>query len=701
MQLQVRHSIPGRMRLHVPVLKLEPDFGELLVRFFQQQANVTHARANVACACVVIEFRGEITQFLKHLSTSRWRDLRSILARSSNQEISRRPPQAPETNGSLPYATASVLLSWIASPLVALLNISLIVWNAVPIWKRALHVLKHERRMNVDLLDGLATVIALSQGQIFTAAFMVWLISLGDWIRNQTAAKSKGAVANLLEYQGHTACVLRNGEFVRVPAMEIHPADVVMVRAGEMIPVDGHVEDGLTTVDQKMVTGESMPVLRENGDRVYAGTVVCEGEMRVIASRVGSDTTAAQIVSMIESAPVAETRVQNYAEKFADRLVAPWLAMSLGVFAATRNVDRLLSMAIIDYGTGIRVAAPTSILASMAAAARQGILIKGGRQMEKLAQADTMIFDKTGTLTRGLPHVVGVRSYQQRSFPGPKILEMAAALEATVKHPLAEAIVGKARQSRMKIPEVAESKYRIGMGVEARVNGYFVQLGSARFLRASGVKLNRAHGDLTSFDNRGCSTVVMAVNGELAGAVACADRVRTESRDVIRALHKHGIKNVMMVTGDTDITARAVSNQLGIDRVFAQTLPHEKVEIVSELQRQGRTVVMVGDGINDSPALAYADVGIAMRNGADAARETADVVLMEDNLWKLPSAVQISHNAMRLIRQNYAMIAGLNTLALLLCIPSGLVSAGTIAAISNGSTILASLNAIRPLLRLR
>jgi Cu2+-exporting ATPase len=575
------------------------------------------------------------------------------------------------------------------------------VWNAIPIWKRALVVLFTERRLNVDFLDGLSIVIALIQGNVFTAAVIIWLISLGDWIRDRTAAKSKRAMEGLLEYQGRGAWVVRDGKVIRVTAAEVVAGDEVVIYAGEMIPVDGEVQSGSATVDQKTITGESMPVVRIEGERVYAGTVVREGKLRVRAAKVGKDTTAAQIVSLVESAPVTETRVQNYAEKFADRLVAPWLAASTGVFALTRNVDRLLSMTIIDYGTGIRVAAPTSILAYMTVAARRGILIKGGSQMEKLAQAETLIFDKTGTLTRGRPHVVDVVSYNRRHFPESKVLQVAAAVEVRVKHPIAEAIVARACESGLELPERTASRYSLGMGMEAQVNGYFVQLGNSRFLKASGVSLDRAAGDLKRMDESGCSVLMMAIDGELVGAIPCRDQIRPESRDVIQALRRRGIRNVLMVTGDSATTARNVCEELGVDKAYAEALPADKAEIVKRLQKDGHRVVMVGDGINDSPALAFADVGIAMKNGADVARESSDVVLMEDNLWKLPLAVELSHAAMGLVRQNYWLIAGLNTLAVALALPAGLVRPGAIAAISNGSAILASLNAIRPLMGVR
>jgi heavy metal translocating P-type ATPase len=699
MQFSIQHSLPGRIRVYLPALRLNPALGDLLLAWLKCQEHVDDVRLNPYCYSIVIQYRsGAATPWMEHLGNITPQQLRPAALQDPVKALI--PPAASTlgVNSTLRFTTLSLGLSLISVPAGALFNLPLLLWNAAPIFKRAAMVVIRERRLNVDFLDGLSIVFALTLNQLFTAAFIVWLISLGDWIRDRTAAKSKRAIATLLEFESRIAWVVRDHRIIQIPAVEVRTGDTAIVYAGEMIPVDGEIVSGAATVDQKTITGESMPVLRKNGDRVYAGTVVREGKLRLLATRVGRDTTAAQIVSLVESAPVTETRVQNYAEKFADGLVAPWLAVSIGAWALTGNMERLLSMMIIDYGTGIRVAAPTSILAYMTAAARQGILIKGGSQMEKLARADTLIFDKTGTLTRGVPHVVEVLSYDERLFPVQHILEIAAAVETRVKHPVAEAIVTKAQEANLTIPGRSSSKYRVGLGVEAQVNGYYVHLGSNRFLKENGVQTERAASDIRRFEELGCSTLVMAINGDLVGAIPCVDQVRPESREVIRKLHKSGIRNVIMVTGDSATAARNVSRELGIDRVFAETLPADKAEIVKMLQAEGRTVVMVGDGINDSPALAYADVGVAMKNGADVARESADVVLMEDNLWKLAAAVELSHQAMGLVRQNFGIIAVLNTVAVVLAIPSGLVSPAIIAGISNGSAILASVNAFRPLL---
>jgi heavy metal translocating P-type ATPase len=702
MLFQIRHSISGRIRLRIPALKNNPSLGELLTGWLKAQPGVLGVRLTPGCFSVVIDYSKQADaprlSWLRMLERITPQHLRvQATPQLETGSSAKNPSLEWLRSGPLAFATGALALCFLPSAKV--LTIPVLLWTAIPSWRRALTVLIHERRLNVDFLDGLAVVIAVFRAQVFTAAFMVWLISLGDWIRDRTAAKSKKTLTELLAFKGQTAWVIRRGTVVRIPAAAVKPGNVVIVYPGELIPVDGVITQGSATVDQRMITGESMPLLRSVGDSVYAGTVLREGKLRLEARRVGSQTTAAQIVNMVESVPKAETRVQNYAEKFADHLVAPWLVAALGTFAITQDAERFLSMVIIDYGTGIRVAAPTSILSYMVAAARQGILIKGGAQMEKLAHSDTIVFDKTGTLTIGMPQVLDVISYDPRRFPAPKILQIAAAVEARLKHPMAEAIVAKARDENLAKLTRSNSRYELGRGIEAQVNGYHIHLGSSRFLRDNGINLGRARNDLRRLEELGCSNLLFAVDGNLLGLLPCVDKLRPESRNVIRALHNRGIKHTILLTGDNSATASSVARQLGMDQFFSNALPSEKAEIVRKLQAEGRTVAMVGDGINDSPALAYADVGIAMKNGADVARESADIVLMQDDLWKVVAAIEISHNAMHLIRQNFAIIAGLNTLALGLAIPARMVSPTVTAMISNGSAILATMNAMRPLMR--
>jgi Cu2+-exporting ATPase len=335
----------------------------------------------------------------------------------------------------------------------------------------------------------------------------------------------------------------------------------------------------------------------------------------------------------------------------------------------------------------------------MTHAARQGILIKSGAHLEKLAEIDTMVFDKTGTLTSGTPHVLDVLCYSERHFPIRKMLGLAAAAESRLQHPVAEAIRARTTQDKIDVPQCQEVQYRVGRGVEARINGYYLHLGSERFLRESSIDTRRAGRDQRELNEQGYSSLMLAIDGKVAGLIPYADRIRAESLEVVEKLHSLGVKNTVMLTGDNETVARAVSGSLGLRRYVADVLPAEKAEFVQDLRRKGHVVAMVGDGINDSPALSFADVGIAMKHGAQVAHESANIVLMEDNLWKLVQAVEIARDGVRLIRQNYMIVALMNTVALALALPGGLITPQMTAVISNGSAIVASLNAIRPTLR--
>jgi cation-transporting P-type ATPase C len=711
MKFEVVHSVPGRIRLHVDALHRSPEVAELFVKWLSMQPAVTHVVANIWSSSIVVTFTpgAELVwlRAMRRITVPRLKTVRSAAATPISPDRQERSiasqAQAARERAwplLLPMGLAGIagVFSLAAVPGLAVSAVPLLAVGAAPVWIRALNVLRIERRLNVDFLDGLAIAVALLHGEPFTAAVIVGLIAIGDYIREKTAARSKKSIRELLQFQGKTAWVLRRKTIVQVPAQSVKVGNTVIVHPGDMIPVDGVVLDGCATVDQKTITGESMPVVARPTHTVYAGTTLHEGKLKLRAQQVGEQTTAARIVQLIETAPVTETRVQNYAEKFADRLVTPWLMGATALWAATGNIERFLSMLIIDYGTGIRVAAPTSILACMTAAAHQGVLVKSGGQMERLANVDTIVFDKTGTLTRGTPEVLDIITFDKQRFPAAKILQLAAAVEARLKHPIAEALVAKARRANLEVLPHSKSHYQVGLGIEARVNGYSVHVGNSRFFRQSGIEVDEAQNDLRKLAECGCTTVLFAVNGQLVGLIPCTDQVRDDAAEVIAALHSRGVRELIMVTGDNATAAKAVGDRLGIDRCIADTLPAEKVEIVRRLQQEGRIVAMVGDGINDSPALAYADIGISMKHGADVARESADVVLMEDSLRKLITAIDISRQAMSLVKQNVGIIGVLNTLAFALSLPPGLVRPGLTASISNGSAILASLNAVRPLL---
>jgi Cu2+-exporting ATPase len=714
MEFTVRHSIPGRLRLYVPALYRQSSFSDSAIVWLQKQSGIKRVRINHDCASLIIEFDQGAAQTLSallfYLSSADLDQVRALITQIPRSDedtsappargtLDATPPLAPR-RWPLVFPTLSLLLAFSLHPVAVSLNVPLMLWNAFPIAKRAWRVWNREQRLNVDFLDVLAVSVSIGQGRLLAGAVITWVICLGDWIRDLTGAGSRRAMSDLLEFRAKTAWVLREGIIVPIPSSQLSIGDTIIVYPGEMIPADGEIIHGEASVDQKTITGESLPITRTKGDAVFAVTVIREGQITIRASRVGSQTIAGQIAELVDAAPVGDTRIQNHAEKFADRLVLPTLALATGTSLLARDLNRFLSLVIVDYGTGIRVAAPTAVLSSMTHAARAGIIIKSGGHMERLAEVDTVVFDKTGTLTHGVPTVVDVISYQRR-ISADLLLALTAAVEGRLRHPVAEALRAKAQELSVEIPSCDETRLSVGLGVQGQVNGYYLHVGNERFLQQSHIRVNRILGDRTVFDERGYSCLYIAIDGVFSGLVPYADQIRPESAAVIKTLRAMGMRNTIMLTGDNAVVARATAEGLGLTRLYSDMLPADKAEVIQELRRDGNVVAMVGDGLNDSPALSYADVGIAMKYGAEVTQESAQVVLLEDSLWKVVSAIDISRGAVRLIRQNYAIVATLNTaaLALALVLPGGLISPVATAMISNGSAILASLNGMRPLLR--
>jgi Cu2+-exporting ATPase len=697
--------LPGRLRLRVPDLRVRTTAADKVVAWLARQDGIKAVRPNYECASLLIEYdeahREDIEGMMSTLGMVTLRDLKAFIALDNAPPppaAPKQPPKPPSPAAVLVLPSLSFILAFSVNPLAIAVNVPLMLWNSVPIVKRAWTVLRGQRRLNVDFLDTVAIAASLWQQLFITGSIIVWLIRLGDSIRDLTAQGSKKAIAELMEFQSRTAWLVRDGAVVSVPAASLEAGDTIIVYPGEMVAVDGEVLDGTALIDQKTITGESLPVSRSVGEAVFAATVLRDGQITVRAVRTGAQTTAGQIAELVDGAPIGDTRMQNHAERFADRLVVPTLALAAGTAAVTADFQRFLSLVIVDFGTGIRVAAPTSVLSSITHAARSGIIIKSGGHMEKLAEVDTIVFDKTGTLTHGEPQVVDVLAYNDH-FSADRVLALAVAAETRLQHPVAEALRARARILGLTTPECDHTDYKVGLGVEGMVDGHYLHVGSQRFMRTSGIDTTRSHRDRIELDERGYSVLYTAIDGKLAGLIPYADQVRDESRPVIEALHKMGIKHTIMLTGDNATVARAVGSRLGLSRQIADMMPSDKADVILDLKRRGHVVAMVGDGINDSVALTYSDVGIAMRFGAEVTHESAHVVLMEDSLWKLVKAVEISRGAVSLIKQNYGIVAVLNALALGLALPGGLVTPAFTAVLSNGSAIVASLNGVRPLFR--
>lgn len=690
--IQVVHQIPGRIRLRVPALARHPELADRILAAGMAHPGVRRIRVNLACASVVVE--GEPTA-PDGASTS------SLIGRwlAAPRPPTTRPTEAPTTSAlsrllPLGLSLGSIALTFVGG-LGPGLALGLTLSSALPIVLRGLKTLIAERRLTVDHLDSTAVMLMASLGDVRGAALMCGLVHLGEEIRERTARRSQRAALDLQTALGRSAWLVRGPEKVQVRVDQLQVNDTVVVYPGDLIPVDGVILDGPATVDQKMLTGESVPILKTTGDRVFAGTVVADGKLYVRAEAVGTATRAGWIVRLLEEAPDLDSRAAAYAHRFADRLVAPTFALAGASLVLTGNVARAASILIVDFATGIRISAPTSVMATLAQAARNGVLIKSGRAIEQLATADTIIFDKTGTLTRGEPEVSDVVSLDKQFSPD-DMLALAAAAEMRLRHPTARAIVRHAQQRRVTIPGREELRNLPGFGVMARVEGQVIRVGSARFMGTVGLSVDRLNGVVTRQKEKGASLAFVAVNGTLAGLLAYRDPVRQESREVITQLRARGIREILLVTGDESQAAQTVAQSLGIRRVHAGVLPDEKAAIVRELQAQGRLVAVIGDGINDAPALAQADASVSLPHGADIAQETADVLLTDSDLSSLIRAIDLARQCVGLIRQNLVVVGVPNAAALALASVGSLSPVGS-TLLNNGSTLVAALNSLRPL----
>jgi len=578
-----------------------------------------------------------------------------------------------------------------------MLTAGVVLTAAMPVFQRALDSIRYHRQLNIDFLDGLAISLHTWQGGFFPAAFMLGLIEGGELIRDMTARNSERASLDLLDCLNGEVLVKRNGEEMRIPAKTVQQGDLVMIYPGDQIPVDGYIVRGTALVDQCKLTGESLPVTRAQGEEVFASTLVVDGHICVLAERLGNNTRAGLILALIESAPVHDTRVENYAANLANQLVVPTLATAAVVGIWSGDLNRAIALLTLDLGTGIRISVPTTILSALTYAARTGVFIRSGRAIEMLAKIDTVIFDKTGTLTQGRARVTAIKSLHSQ-VSETELLILAATVEQGLTHPIAEAITRHAREAKLALYNCESWEYQVGLGVTATINGMQLLVGSQRLMHQAAVSLDSLYQYYPDIQSGSYSPVYVAGNGDLLGVILYSDPVRVESQEVIQELQDLGI-TVYMLSGDVTRVAKVVAHELGIapDCVYAEAFPERKVEVVKAMHDHGKTVAFCGDGINDSGALAYADVSISFAGATDIARETADVVLMENDLRGLIHAIRIAQQAMEIIWQNTAIVAVPNLSAVVAGILFALDPILAII-INNGSAILAELNGLRPLL---
>jgi P-type Cu2+ transporter len=695
---QIVHTVKGRIRFRIGQLHNNSAYGERLLTLIGNDCRFDRVRVNYASKTLTIWYakHGE-SQAQIQTDLIRLIQAANEPALLVHPAVNRQQPQADSSFWSglrLPAVATvlSVLGGWWGLPIAPILIRGTLAIAALPVLKRAFEGIRAENRLNVDFLDMSAIAITTLQGHFLTASSMVVLIQLGESIRNKTARSTQNSTQDLLGSFSQVVWVERDGQKQEIPLEEVEIGDIVVIYPGEQIPVDGRITSGKALIDEQKLTGESMPVVRSQGEAVYASTLVREGCIYLKTESKGTDTRAGRTVQLIQEAPIHDTRIENYAAKIADRAVMPTILLGGLVYALTRNPARAASVLTLDFATGIRVSVPTTVLAALNHSARRGILIRSGRALEQLAAIDTIVFDKTGTLTQGEVAIVSIRSTGERSRSD--ILRLAATAEQRITHPVAEAITRYAFAQGIKIGQRDEWHFYVGLGIEATIERETVLVGSKRFLVQKGISLE----NLPELEYKEAATIYIASGGQLQGVLQYLDPLRPESRQIVTDLENKG-SEIHMLTGDQQQRAHLIAAQLEIPatQVHAEAFPETKAQVVQQLQQQGKTVAFVGDGINDSAALAYADVSVSFRNGSDIARETADVVLMNDDLHGLIEAIAIARQARQIIHQNTGIVAIPNLFGFVMAATVGL-NPMVATTINNGSSVVAGANGLRPLL---
>jgi heavy metal translocating P-type ATPase len=698
---RIKHAIRGRLRIVLPLLASQKPLFDALQQHLSSTKGITGIDGNYRCNSVTIQYEFAVIQKDQILRLIEVLTIHDLVAMKAEWPAVVREDRDVSL-GYLKLAGVGTGMALVLGglPMLALpLVYPLLVYICIPVYKRAWRVWKTERRLNVDFLDAMALTTGMLTGDVINASLMVFLIHLGDYIRDLTAASSRRTIRKLLDFQDNYAWVVIDGVEVQMTVRDIAEGAVVVLNVGDLIPVDGEIIDGELIVDQQVLTGESMPVHKEIGDTVFASTVIKDGKAYAKATRTGEQTKVAQVVQMVENAPLYETKMQNHAEKFADRLVVPSLITTGLLFVPTLNLAQLTALLTVDFGTGIRISAPTAVLSCMISAASNGILIKGGSYLEKLYQADTIVFDKTGTLTTGVIRVEDLVTFN--GFEELEMLSYAATAELQMTHPIAEAVVAHAESMGLPQRTRDEVKYAVGRGVQSLVEGRPTLVGSPRLMRENAIDMNAEVQDTADrLIDGGKACLYVAIDGKLAGIISFRDQVRPEAKHMIDELHRVGVKQVVMLTGDVKRVAIPVSKALGIDLCIAEMLPEQKAEVIIDLKEKGHTVAFVGDGINDSVALSYADIGFSVNTGADITKETAGVILLNDNLLSIPKAFEISKQTVRLIKENYRIVGVFNVVAYGLAAVM-LASPVVTTLISNGSAVFACLNGMKPLMKLK
>ena len=690
MKFIIKHEIPGRIRVHMVQPKMTFEEADILLYYLVNLENVTKAKVYERTQDAVIYYekdRREIIKALQKFGYDR------VTVPEGLTEHSGRQMNAEYQEKLL----MKVVMRFggkflIPAPVRA-------VWTGV----RSLKYLQQgivslkKGRLEVAALDATAIGVSILRRDMNTASSIMFLLGIGELLEEWTHKKSVGDLARDMSLNVGKVWLLREEQEILVPAKQIEPEDLVVVRMGNVIAFDGVVSGGEAMVNQASMTGEAVPVKKTAESYVYAGTVVEEGELIICVKAVSRATRFEKIVTMIEESEKLKSNLESHAEHLADQLVPYTLAGTILTWLLTRNVTKALAVLMVDFSCALKLAIPISVLSAIREAGAHNITVKGGKYMEAAANATTIVFDKTGTLTEARPTVRKVVSFCEQSED--ELLRMAACLEEHFPHSMAKAVVEAARKRGLEHEEMhSKVNYIVAHGISSTIEGKRVVIGSHHFVFED-EKCSVREPWIRQFETlpEECSLLYLAIEHELAAVVCIEDPLRKEAADVVRALKATGLEKVVMMTGDSEKTAASVARRVGVDAYYSEVLPEDKAKFVEQERASGRTVIMIGDGINDSPALSAANVGIAIRDGAQIAQEIADITISAENLWEIVMLRRLSEALMRRIQKNYRSIVGINATLILLGV-TGILQPTTSALLHNMSTLTISLTNMKNLL---
>lgn len=686
MNATILHESRGRIRFRLRQKQMTLAQADLLEAWIQGKSWCRQVTVHERTCCVILYYDGTRQAVLNEIRHFSWQEAErtTALPAHSSRALNR---EFEEKLVAKVVCKAACTL-FLPSPL----RIARILWHMIPFVRRGLRCLLR-RRIKVELLDALSISISACRRDFGTAGMVMFLLEVGELLEEWTRKKSVADLARCMSLNVDRVWLRTAQGEVLVPVSQIQPGDAVVVRAGGIIPVDGLVLEGEVTVNQASLTGESIPVPKRPGGAVYAGTVVEEGECVLEVKQASGQSRYDQIVHMIEQSEQMKSEAESKAANLADKLVPYTFAGSLLSFALTRNVARALSVLMVDFSCALKLAMPLAVLSAMREAGRAHITVKGGKFLEAVAAADTIVFDKTGTLTRACPRVAQVVPFGGKEEA--EMLRLAACLEEHFPHSMANAVVEEARRRGLRHEEYhSKVEYLVAHGIASTVDGERVLIGSAHFVfEDEGCVI--PEGEQEHFDALPpeYSHLYLAVGGQLAAVICISDPLREEAKEVLSTLRALGVTNTVMLTGDSYRTAAAIAAQVGVDDFRAGVLPADKAEYVARLRREGHTVLMVGDGINDSPALSEADAGIAISDGAAIAREIADITIAADSLWELVELRRIAMALMARIHSNYRFVIGFNGALIALGV-AGVLPPATSATLHNLSTLGVSLRSM-------